>query len=68
MTDEERKSIIIPFACPVCGMILRNDKNWWKFRCCNLCFVFFAENREERWLSGWRPSPEEIQVMKGSIS
>lgn len=47
-------------------MVMRIAKNWWKFGCCNLCFVYFVEDREERWNSGWRPSQEEIERMKGS--
>ena len=26
-----------------------------KFDCCNACYIQYVENREERWLKGWRP-------------
>ena len=26
-----------------------------KYQCCFDCFVNYVDNREERWLSGWRP-------------
>jgi hypothetical protein len=68
MTDEERKRLIVPTSCPVCGWLLRSSKYWWKFGCCGLCFVFFVEGREERWLAGWRPSPEQLEAMKSATS
>ena len=30
-----------------------------KFDCCQKCFIQYVEGREERWLSGWRPTKEE---------
>lgn len=44
--------------CPVCGMIPRksmDDICLLKFDCCNKCYVQYVEDREERWLKGWRP-------------
>lgn len=29
-----------------------------KWDCCYQCYVKWVEDREERWLSGWRPSEE----------
>ena len=33
-----------------------DDVYFTKFGCCNECFVKYVEDREERWLSGWRPN------------
>jgi len=27
-----------------------------KFDCCNHCYIKYVEDREERWLKGWRPN------------
>jgi hypothetical protein len=47
--------------CPVCDSYLKTIKDdiyMIKFECCNHCFVQYVEDREERWLSGWRPNNE----------
>jgi len=30
-----------------------------KFSCCYKCYIKYIEDREERWLSGWRPNEEK---------
>ena len=48
-------------CCPVCGSFPRNsmdDVCLVKFDCCNKCYIKYVEDREERWLSGWRPNNE----------
>ena len=49
-------------VCPVCetySFHLRDDLYMNKFECCWRCYVQWVENREERWLSGWRPDKEQ---------
>jgi len=29
-----------------------------KFECCRSCYIKWIEDREERWLAGWRPEKE----------
>jgi len=44
--------------CPVCASLLKNlkdDAYMIKYECCYTCYVQYVEDREERWLSGWRP-------------
>ena len=44
--------------CPVCTKRLRTVKDDIynsKFECCQRCYIEYVENREERWLNGWRP-------------
>ena len=43
---------------PVCqsfSKISMDDVCLTKFECCFKCYVQYVENREERWLKGWRP-------------
>jgi hypothetical protein len=46
-------------SCPVCGSfpkISLDDVCLVKFDCCNTCYIKYVEDREERWLKGWRPN------------
>ena len=45
-------------SCPVCGNFPKSAKDdvcLVKFECCNNCYVHYVEDREDRWLKGWRP-------------
>ena len=45
-------------TCPVCSdkiKTVKDDIYILKYECCEKCYIKFVENREERWLSGWRP-------------
>ncbi len=44
--------------CSICGAFPKksmDDVCLVKFDCCNTCYIQYVENREERWLKGWRP-------------
>ena len=46
-------------TCPVCNTYsfnVRDDVYMNKFDCCWNCYIQWVEDREERWLSGWRPN------------
>ncbi len=46
-------------SCSVCGAFpvkSMDDVCLTKFDCCNHCYVKYVEDREERWLKGWRPN------------
>jgi len=46
-------------TCGVCNVYsfnVRDDVYMNKFDCCSKCYVQWVEDREERWLSGWRPN------------
>ena len=48
-------------CCSVCGAYPKksmDDVCLTKFDCCNKCYIKYVEDREERWLSGWRPNNE----------
>jgi len=45
--------------CPVCFSISKkaaDDVCLVKFECCHRCYIKYIEDREERWLKGWRPN------------
>jgi hypothetical protein len=46
-------------TCPVCDTYsfdVRDDVYMNKYDCCRVCYAKYIEDREERWLSGWRPN------------
>ena len=47
--------------CLVCDKYsfdVRDNLYMNKFKCCRLCYIKWIEDREERWLAGWRPEKE----------
>ena len=53
LLSKERK-----INCSVCsGLVKRiNDEIYLlKYNCCERCYVNYVEDREDRWLEGWRP-------------
>jgi hypothetical protein len=51
--------------CNVCekySFDLKDDIYMLKFDCCNKCYIQYVENREDRWLAGWRPNKEKADV------
>ena len=46
-------------SCSICSSFARrsmDDVCLVKFDCCFNCYVQYVEDREERWLKGWRPN------------
>ena len=46
-------------SCSVCGSRPQkslDDVCLTKFECCSKCYTQYVEDREERWLKGWRPN------------
>ena len=51
-------------SCPVCNTYSfksNDDVYMSKFDCCEKCYIQWVEDREERWLKGWRPNNENIK-------
>jgi len=49
-------------VCPVCSeysFSVKDDLYMNKFECCYKCYIQWVENREERWVNGWRPNKEQ---------
>ena len=45
-------------VCPVCvtySFSKKDDVYMSKYECCFECYVKYVDDREERWLGGWRP-------------
>ena len=46
-------------SCPICivySFKSNDDVYMTKFDCCEKCYIQWVEDREERWLKGWRPN------------
>ena len=46
-------------SCPVCNTYsfsFRDDLYMTKFQCCEMCYIKWVEDREDRWKTGWRPN------------
>ena len=46
-------------SCPVCNTYsfsYRDDLYMTKFQCCEMCYIKWVEDREDRWKTGWRPN------------
>ena len=49
-------------CCPICNSFAKksmDDVCLVKFECCFKCYVQYVEEREERWLKGWRPNENQ---------
>ena len=56
----------VPSFCPICGIPMKGRQStiaFYDHGCCDVCFIQWVEDREERWSTGWRPSPEQIKAM-----
>jgi hypothetical protein len=52
-------------CCSVCGVFPKksmDDVCFIKFDCCYGCYIQYVEDREQRWIEGWRPN--EIKLTK----
>ena len=48
--------------CPVCDAFVksvRDDICLLKYDCCNKCYIEHVEDREDKWLEGWRPDENQ---------
>ncbi len=56
----------VPAFCPVCGGLMkgaRSTHTYYDFGCCRNCWVDWIDpDREDRWRSGWRPTPEDVET------
>jgi len=49
-------------SCPVCKIYSfdkKDDVYMNKYECCFKCYLAWVEDREERWMKGWRPGEQE---------
>ena len=48
-------------SCPVCGEFPKKSMDnvcMVKFECCEKCYFQYVQQREDRWLKGWRPNED----------
>lgn len=60
----KRKSM--PLFCGVCQFAFcdrEDEKTFELFSCCSRCADTWAYANKEKWILGWRPSTEQIQIM-----
>lgn len=61
----ENHNASIPFECPNCGLLMREQtdpENYQSIGCCSRCAMMWAEGyNRDKWLSGWRPDPKIVQ-------
>jgi len=50
-----KKSKRVCLICETYSFNLKDDLYMNKFDCCFKCYIQWVEDREERWLKGWRP-------------
>lgn len=54
----------VSMFCSVCDHVLRSKEDevdWRSYGCCNRCAQLWAHARKEEWLSGWRPTPQQVR-------
>ena len=60
----------IPHDCPICGLMMRdmNDiLSFEEFECCTECQDHFVYRNLQGWMSGSRPSEEDIQTFRETL-
>ena len=51
-------------TCPVCktySFSRTDDLYMNRFECCEHCYIFFVEHREDQWRNGWRPDDDQVK-------
>lgn len=52
------------FYCNICTYPLLTFKDFEsqkEYKCCNDCFMQFAESRKQEWKNGWRPEKTDVR-------
>jgi hypothetical protein len=56
-----------PLACPVCKILLRDRNDMLaqsSYGCCRLCEIEVAYPNKSKWMSGWRPTGDELEGIR----
>jgi len=54
----------IPFECPICSLIMRNNKDvtcYHEYKSCFACATYLIIPNTKRWNDGWRPTKQQIK-------
>ena len=63
-SDLDLEKLRVPMWCPQCRSTMLDNKSnstYYKYGVCINCYIEFIEDRENRWISGWRPSKEQVE-------
>ncbi len=57
------ETLKVPAFCPVCKGLMKgkSTNTYYDYGACVDCFIYFIEDRVERWKSGWRPSESDLE-------
>lgn len=60
--SEETRSLRVPTFCPLCEGFMKgkSTNTYYDWGVCTFCHIDFIEGREDRWKTGWRPTPEQV--------
>jgi hypothetical protein len=61
----------VPLDCPVCELTMRDaeDANCFRmFACCSECRVVWVDSNRARWMAGWRPDIENLNIYRHKLS
>lgn len=70
LIEEGAMDDVVPHDCPVCQLVFRDIddvmsyENW---ECCTDCRDQFVYQDKEAWLSGKRPTEEQIEKFRESL-
>ena len=62
--EEKTATSSSPVFCPVCTKMTTSqydELSYEKFKCCDDCANTWAYARKDDWMTGWRPSKEEVE-------
>lgn len=63
----QRAGLVTPLFCPVCNFVMNSASDVEAFeiaKCCDECYIKWAQARKKDWEEGWRPAKEEIEIEK----
>jgi len=59
-----KKNNVIPFVCPLCDLLMRNQNDilsYHKNKVCFSCETHLLIPNKKKWDTGWRPTKQQIK-------
>lgn len=59
------RPVIVPLFCPICSLMMRTEldsQRWKETGCCHFCSMKWADPDRSKWISGWRPSSDDVRA------
>jgi hypothetical protein len=63
--DFESSKVGMGIFCEVCELSFSSPEDsdeYKRFGCCSSCANAWAYSHREKWIAGWRPSPEQVKT------